>query len=424
MLPQSSQNATTSHSAVSPLSNLPNAQNLSIATSQQTTSPKKVKLASVIASSPPGDSRGAHIDAATFSPVNEKGCFEFDREIRAGELLKKGRKTKKYKTTFIVLRPLCLSLYADKEHTALRHSISLTEITAVARRRKSKRPRPGLFTVFTPPRNFHFDARSEQEADEWVHQLRVSARIDEWESGLGTSEEEDASEDIIVPQPTSSKAISVPGSRKTSNAHQNSGPYGTSVASFSSISSIGAANFPGSSISLSVPPTNNDSAPKALGPLRSASMTEMDQERILRSGKIYLIKRKGGVKKWKPVWAVLRPKGLAIYPNEQEYSPLLILSFPSIINAVEIDSPSRNPKRQFCMQIITEERGWRFCARDEDDLARWLGTFKSMFAKRRAAEEQLLSAEPGAIASTNAAASTSVPSASMPSKNVPAVGPS
>jgi hypothetical protein len=69
----------------------------------------------------------------------------------------------------------------------------------------------------------------------------------------------------------------------------------------------------------------------------------------------------------------------------QEYAPLLIIPFPSIVNSVEIDSPSRNKKRQFCMQIITEERNWRFCAQDEDDLAAWLGTIKSLLAKRRVA---------------------------------------
>lgn len=65
----------------------------------------------------------------------------------------------------------------------------------------------------------------------------------------------------------------------------------------------------------------------------------------------------------------------------------MIIPFPSIVSAVEIDSPSRNKKRQFCMQVITEERNWRFCAQDEDDLARWLGSLKSLLAKRRAAEE-------------------------------------
>jgi hypothetical protein len=50
---------------------------------------------------------------------------------------------------------------------------------------------------------------------------------------------------------------------------------------------------------------------------RSVSVTVVEEERVLRNGKLYLLKSKGGVKKWKPVWAVLRAKSLAIYPNEQ-----------------------------------------------------------------------------------------------------------
>jgi hypothetical protein len=41
------------------------------------------------------------------------------------------------------------------------------------------------------------------------------------------------------------------------------------------------------------------------------------------------------------------------------------------------------------MQIITEERGWRFCAQDDDDLARWLGNIKSLLVKRRGTNDAL-----------------------------------
>ena len=59
-----------------------------------------------------------------------------------------------------------------------------------------------------------------------------------------------------------------------------------------------------------------------LGPrTMSAAEAEMDQERVLRNGRLHLLKGKGGVKKWKPVWAVLRAKSLAIYPNEQVCAP-------------------------------------------------------------------------------------------------------
>jgi hypothetical protein len=37
--------------------------------------------------------RTSFFDTAAFSPVNENGCFEFDRIIKAGELLKRGRLT-------------------------------------------------------------------------------------------------------------------------------------------------------------------------------------------------------------------------------------------------------------------------------------------------------------------------------------------
>ncbi len=38
--------------------------------------------------------KGSLLDTAAFSPINEHGCFEFDRVIKAGVVWKKGRKTK------------------------------------------------------------------------------------------------------------------------------------------------------------------------------------------------------------------------------------------------------------------------------------------------------------------------------------------
>jgi len=190
----------------------------------------------------------------------------------------------------------------------------------VARARKSKRPAAALFTIFTPPRNFHFDAKSEGEADQWVYQIRYAAKIDEWESGLGSSEDEaELSPGRASAPPKSHMARAVSASSKPPPPIHPHGAFGASVGSFSSISSAGAANFPGSSISLSIPPQTIEGSAKP-GPLRQTE-TQADQERVLRNGKLYLLKSKGGVKKWKPVWAVLRPKSMAIYPNEQVGNP-------------------------------------------------------------------------------------------------------
>lgn len=107
-----------------------------------------------------------------------------------------------------------------------------------------------------------------------------------------------------------------------------------------------------------------------------------DEERIVYHGWIYLLKSRSGVRQWKKVWMVLRPKQLAFYKNDEEYTALLILPFPSIIDVVEIDPISKS--KTSCMQIISEERNYRFCALDEESLAKWLGAFKSLLSKRKA----------------------------------------
>ena len=65
----------------------------------------------------------------------------------------------------------------------------------------------------------------------------------------------------------------------------------------------------------------------------------------------------------------------------QEYSAHLLIPLSNIISAVEIDPVSRS--KAHCMQIIAEDRSYRFCAPSEDALARWLGAVKSQLARRK-----------------------------------------
>jgi hypothetical protein len=108
---------------------------------------------------------------------------------------------------------------------------------------------------------------------------------------------------------------------------------------------------------------------------------EQDAERVVWQGYLLYLKSKGGVRQWKDLWAVLRPKNLALYKDDGEYSPRLIIPLSSIINAVEIDPISRT--KTHCMQIITEEKSYRFCAHSEESLDKSLGAFKSLLAKRK-----------------------------------------
>lgn len=67
--------------------------------------------------------------------------------------------------------------------------------------------------------------------------------------------------------------------------------------------------------------------------------------------------------------------------SPQEYAANLIIPLSNVINAVEIDPISRS--KAHCMQIIAEEKSYRFCASSEDALAEWLGALKSQLAKRK-----------------------------------------
>jgi hypothetical protein len=108
---------------------------------------------------------------------------------------------------------------------------------------------------------------------------------------------------------------------------------------------------------------------------------EQDAERVVWQGYLLYLRSKGGVRQWKDLWAVLRPKNLALYKDDGEYSPRLIIPLSSVINAVEIDPVSRT--KTYCMQIITDEKSYRFCAHSEESLDKSLGAFKSLLAKRK-----------------------------------------
>lgn len=52
-----------------------------------------------------------------------------------------------------------------------------------------------------------------------------------------------------------------------------------------------------------------------------------------------------------------------------------------VINAAEIDPISRS--KNFCLQVIAEDKSYRFCAPDEEALAKWLGALKSVIVARK-----------------------------------------
>lgn len=111
---------------------------------------------------------------------------------------------------------------------------------------------------------------------------------------------------------------------------------------------------------------------------------DQDPDRVVWQGWLQILRTKGGVRQWKRHWCVLRPRNLILYKDESEYTAQRILQLSAIVNVVDIDPLSKSKPN--CLQIITEEKSYKLCARDEESLVQCIGAFKSLLAKRRELE--------------------------------------
>ncbi|KAL9000293.1 MAG: hypothetical protein Q9169_001010 [Polycauliona sp. 2 TL-2023] len=358
---------------------------------------------------PVNEARTGHFTLDTFSPVNQNGSFEFDRVLKSGEVYKRTRKTKQWKKLYLVLRPNLLSAYKTSSEDRLHKQISLSDLNAVALVRDRKGRREHLFGLYTPARNYHFQAKDERDAKAWVELIRQEARLDQEEEHLYNPSPLQINDDRALqlgpqlveqdrfasssPEPidvptvlsTTRDGIKIPGARRPS-AH-NLDYSGDDFGPQSDWSDAPPAT--GSLVHHKLrPPSSFDSAsilPLPQGTARNASQSGglniQDDERVVWHGYLLILKSKGGVRQWKRLWAVLRPKNVAFYKNEEEYAAQLIIPLSNIINAVEIDPVSRS--KPHCMQLIAEDKNFRLCAPDEEALAKWLGAFNSQLARRR-----------------------------------------
>jgi hypothetical protein len=322
-------------------------------------------------------------------------------------------------------------MYKDKDETKLRHQINLSDITAVARQRDSKKKMDHVFGIFSPARNYHLGASSDKEAQQWVDLIRAEARIDEDEgdmtllspsgkttfsgfdrSGTNVASPNTASSSSEAePRPSSSIAPeAMHSARRASQTLNYSGNERASVSDFEFSDTGGLA-------STSSLPRKKPLLQRNVSQQSNMGSTP-DDERVVYHGWLYVLKTKGGVRQWKKVWVVLRPKGLALYKSDEEYSATHIIPFSSIIDAVDIDSVSRS--KQYCMQVISEEKNFRFCAPDENSLAKWLGSFKSLLIKRKEAQHKKRAVQFG---SPTAAAQTPVKPIASPQIQPPTPTP-
>ena len=360
--------------------------------------------------------KSGHLNLDTLSPVNKDGSFEFDRVLKSGEvhrrIKKKGAWKPSWKPAFLVLRPNLLSIYQNEEESGLRASITLSDVTAVAPVKKTHTEH--VFGVFSPSKNYHFQGSSAPDTADWIERIGNEARVDTLDEvelasptfpseyrespAYDTTDEfsgEDHAEGSVLADVTQgpkleqkSRPRASTAQRRTSHLNEYSGnELNTSHSDFSdaqvgSVPKSMASSLPQSSILTPIASDQNLRPELARNASEMSGFdTSVDPERVVRQGRLQVLRTKGGVKQWKNLWVVLRPKSLSFYKNEQEYSTVKLLSMSSVIDAAEIDPVSRT--KQFCLQLITEDKTYKCCAPDEEALAKWLGSLKSVVAKRQ-----------------------------------------
>lgn len=386
--------------------------------------------------------RTGHLNLDTFSPVDQNGSFSFDRVLKSGKVQRrtkrKGAWKPSWKPAYLVLRPNLLSIYKNQDETILRASIALSDITAVARIRKSHQEH--VFGVFSPSKNYHFQGLSERDTAEWVNKIKLEARADELEmesfdppAPLFSKQQKPSQ--ISDTDPSADESPDAPGSPEappwsirgkdranppittTNRARDNSlqeyptnEAYQTSQSDFSDFHTGSLPKAGGGFLSTSLPKNPNPLSPipssQQLRPPLSTRNTSQQSiprhqpseqpdpnpERIIRHGYLLTLHSRGPtlslVKSWKSHWVVLRPKSLSFYKSSDEYAPTKIIPIDNIIDAAEIDVGGQSKGRENCFQVIVEEGGkcYRFCGGEgregEEEMVRWLGGLKSVLAKR------------------------------------------
>lgn len=266
-----------------------------------------------------------------------------------------------WKKSYLVLRPNLLSMYKNASEERLHKQIRLSDLTAVAYLKDRKGRRQHVFGLFSPSRNYHIQAKDDIDARAWVELIRKEARIDEqeYEMFLGSPpnvpevhpsgvEQLSRGEDEVVrweherlgsssPEPTdvpsrpstTRDGIRIPGIRKDSVC--NLDYSGNDFSDFSDTPPTNAYDS-GSSIHISQRQGRSSSDVKDATPATPALASppgiashnsqlggghlEQDEERVIWHGYLLCLKSKGGVRQWKKLWVVLRPKNLAFYKNE------------------------------------------------------------------------------------------------------------
>ena len=226
--------------------------------------------------------------------------------------------------------------------------------------------RQHLFGLFSPSRNIHLQAKSDADARAWVELIKHEARIDEEEReiNLGSPTFYEANteqpghdryeherlgssspEPLDVPHLHSTTrdgiripSIQRPPVRELEYSGDELGPYSDLSDTHFSDTPPQSYTLPklGPFISRKQRAASKSNTPYSAplqrpGTVRNGSQAsgfhaDRDEEREIWHGYLLCLKTKGGVRQWKRLWVVLRPKNLAFYKNDEVRLYLLFWS--------------------------------------------------------------------------------------------------
>lgn len=224
-------------------------------------------------------------------------------------------------------------------------SITLTEVTAVAAVHSPRSHRDHVFGVFSPSKNYRFQALSEQDANDWIERIRSELCVDEEEEALFAesramssrnygitsdgddhlsdhSDVGDVDRDIRTSSPELVRTVSLGRSGRNLPFAQDYS--GNEITEYSDLS-----DAPGSSTQqqqqrsvTSLPKgdnkTHGDKNKRPGDGARAGDAgTNVDPERVICHGYLQCLRSKRGVRQWKKVWVVLRPISLALYKDDR-----------------------------------------------------------------------------------------------------------
>jgi hypothetical protein len=209
----------------------------------------------------------------------------------------------------------------------------------VAAIKTSKLKRDNVFGVFTPSRNYYFQGLSATDTVDWVEKLRSEAHVDALEEQmiLSPHAQQDINDSLSEQEneDRSSSPEPIPAnlriSRKRGGTHTSTGPRQVSQSHDFSGNEMNSysdsSDTPGPSESTPAYKSGNVTSTTRPGVGRNTSQmsgfdTQNDPERVVFHGYLYYLKTKGGVRQWKKLWVVLRPKNLAFYKNDQVCLPI------------------------------------------------------------------------------------------------------